>query len=319
MSNIIITGSTGFIGSNLVHYLVKSKTKNQINIFRRENSDLWRIQDIIDDVTTHIIDIHNSRNIHKKIKEIKPDIIYHCAAYGVKPHQTNISNLIRTNVIGSVNLFRACLEYNDLKRFVNLGSSFEYGSKSKPIQETDFLDPLTPYGVSKSTQTYFAKYFSRQQLPVVTLRVFTPYGKYEDSGRLVSDIMQSLILKRPLILSSPHARRDFIYIDDVLEALIKAASTPSVEGEIFNIGSGKDYSVEELFNLACDVTRTKIEIIFKKTNKREFDRARGRGYANIQKARKLGWKPKRSIKYGLLKTYNWYKQNLKLYYSRNRI
>ena len=319
MSNIIITGSTGFIGSNLTRYLVKSKAKNQINIFRRENSDLWRIQDIINDVTTHIIDIHNSRNIQKKIKEIKPDIIYHCAAYGVKPYQNSTSDLIRTNVIGSINLFRACLEYNDLKRFVNLGSSFEYGHKSKPIQETDFLDPITPYGISKATQTYFAKYFSRQKLPVVTLRVFTPYGKYEDSGRLVYDIMQSLIWKKPLTLSSPQAHRDFIYIDDVIEALIKAASSPSVEGEIFNIGSGRDYSVEELLNLACDVTKTKIEIIFKKNNTREFDRVGGRGYANIQKAKRLGWKPKCSIKDGLLKTYNWYKQNFKLYYSRNEI
>lgn len=318
MSNILITGASGFIGANLVHHL--SRTKNQINIFVREQSDLWRINDVLSKVHIHSVDLVNSKSLKKKIFEIKPDIVFHCATYGVLPYQKSISKLIKTNILGSVNLMTALTEYNNLERFVNLGSSFEYGTKLRPIKESELVEPITPYGIVKVTQTYFTKYFAYQKnLPSVTLRLFTPYGRYDEPGRLISDIMVSLVRKNKLTLFSPYAVRDFIHIDDVINAMMKAAKTPKIHGEVFNIGSGREYSVGEIVKFACEVAKTDIEIVWKNSTQREFDKAGGKGHADIKKSKMLlNWNPKHTIKEGLSKTYNWYKENLYFYNHKKR-
>jgi nucleoside-diphosphate-sugar epimerase len=198
-----------------------------------------------------------------------------------------------------------------VKRLINLGSSSEYGIKSKPMKETDMLEPITPYGITKVAQTLFAQYFSRQSsLPSVTLRLFSVYGPYEEPGRLIYDIMVALIQKNRLKLGSPLPRRDFIHVDDVIIALQKAAKTRGVEGEIFNIGGGKDYSVKDAVDIARDISETDLKVTWNvKDKKRTFDR-NTRWVANIQKAKQLlGWKPIHSFRDGLSETYRWYRDN----------
>ncbi|MGI0010799.1 MAG: NAD-dependent epimerase/dehydratase family protein [Nitrosopumilaceae archaeon] len=313
MSNILITGASGYIGSNLARRL--SKSGNKISIFVRRESNLWRLKDIISYFDTHVIDISDVDVIKQKIKRIKPDIVYHSAAYGVYPSQQNLNMIIQTNIVGSVNLMKVLAEYNDLERFINIGSSFEYGPKLKAIRETEIIEPTTPYGIAKATQTHFAQYFAFQNdLPIVTLRIFTTYGIHEEPGRLISDIMLALIRKSTLSLGSPKVRRDFIYIDDVIDALLKTAKTKKIEGEIFNIGSGREYNLEEIVNLVKAITHMDLNILWDDKKQHELDRTGMRGFAHIEKAKKiLHWKPRYSIKQGLLETYNWYRKNIDLY------
>ncbi len=315
MSNILITGATGFIGSNLARTL--SKSEDKISIFLKSQSNLWRLKDIISHFDVHVVDLSNPDMIKQKIMKIKPDIVYHCAAYGVYPFQKDLNTIIQTNVIGSANLMQVLTKYNDLKKFINIGSVFEYGPKLKPAKETDVVKPITIYGIAKVTQTHLAQYFAlANNLPTVTLRIFTTYGAYEESGRLISDIMFALIRKTPLNLACPAARRDFIYIDDVINALIKAAKTRGIEGEIFNIGGGRKFDVQEIVDLAQEVSQTNLNISLDYKKQLEFDKITGSKtvFANIEKARKvLRWKPRYSIKEGLKKTYDWYKKNIQLY------
>jgi len=313
MTTVVITGANGYIGSNLAREL--SKSGDNICIFVRKQSNLWRLRDVISKFAIEIVDVLDKKAIQQKINKIKPDIVYHCAVYGVHPFKKDLTRIIQTNIQGSVNLLQSLVEYNDLKKFINIGSVSEYGPKLKAAKENDVVNPNTVYGVAKVAQTNFTQYFTlSKKLPSVTCRIFTPYGMYEEPGRLIPDIMIALIRKKPLFISAPKAKRDFVFIEDVIKALISAERKSRMDGEIFNIGSGKEYSVEEIIDIVQRVTHTDLKISFNNRNQREYDK-RGIGcFANIEKAKKLlNWEPNYSIEEGLKKTHQWYLKNISLY------
>ena len=221
---------------------------------------------------------------------------------------------IKSMLTGTLNLLTSLHENSELERLVNLGSVSEYGPKSNSIKETEPTQPFDSYSVTKVSQTKLVEYYSHQKkLPAVTLRIFTPYGIFEEPGRLIADVMVAAVKKKSLKIFSRKAKRDFVYIDDVVSALIKASSKPGIEGEIFNIGSGNATSVEDLVNLVCKVTNVNLEVSWHDENQREHDRRDTNGFADLQKVKKIGWKPEVSLKDGLSRTYDWFLQNIKLY------
>ena len=317
MSNVLITGASGFIGANLVRDLIN--TKDQIHILIRKQSNLWRLNNIISECNVHFVDISKIEEVKNIISEIKPEIVYHCATYGVYPNQKDVSKMDQTNIIGTLNLLKALRENSELKRLVNLGSVFEYGFTSNSIKETDPTrgqrgEPFDSYSDTKVSQTRLVEHYSHQkQLPAVTLRIFTPYGIFEEPGRLISDVMVATVKKKPLEIFSRKAKRDFVHIDDVVNALIKASKKSGIDGEIFNIGSGTATSVEDLVNLVCEVTDVNLEVSWYDEKQREDDKTGTNGFADLQKVKKIDWKPEVSLKDGLSRTYNWFLENIKLY------
>ena len=311
-SKILITGATGFLGANLVKFLYNDN-KN-ISILINKNSNLWRINDIIKQIDVNNVNIKNKNKVYEKIKEIKPDYVYHLATYGVHPSQNNLDEIIKTNILGTSNILHALEKYG-IKRLVNVGSGFEYGKGKNNIKETDCLNPLTPYGITKVTQSLLVKYFSElKNIPSVTLRPFTPYGRMESKGRLISDIMISIIKNKPLNLSSMYTYRDFIFIDDVLDALKKAANVPKIEGEIFNIGSGKATSIKKIVDTSMKLVKNKPEIKWNSNKPRSMDKFQSISFSDLKKSKKLlKWEPLISLEKGLENSYFWYKKNFNLY------
>ena len=125
--------------------------------------------------------------------------------------------------------------------------------------------------------------------------------------------MVSIVKKNPIKILSRNAIRDFIYINDVIAALKKISVEPDINGEIFNVGSGYASSVEDIVNLVCKMTNTDSEVIWSAKNNRKYDKAGAKGYADMQKIEKIGWKPKTSLKDGLWKTYDWFTKNIEYY------
>lgn len=316
MTKILITGGTGFMGANLVHKL-SSSSKNQIHLLTRNSSNYWRINNIQEKLNIHKVDLLEQKKIERIVKKINPEIVFHMAVYGIRGSENDICKTVENNILGTINLFSALENSNNLKRIVNIGTQSEYGLKTnnRSCLETDPLKPITSYGIAKTAQTHFANFYFLKKLPVVTLRVFSPFGKYEDKGRLTTDIMLSLVNNTQLTISSPFITRDFIFIDDVINALIIASKKPKIDGEIFNIGSGHKYMIKEIIELSPNASQLKSNILFSETKKRPFDQMGGKGLvANINKANKiLGWKPKFSIKDGLKKSYEWFEENNYLY------
>ena len=301
MVKILITGAAGFVGANLTRKLIK--TENETNILIKETSDLWRINDIISNCNVHKIDLKKVEDVKKIVKKINPELVYHCAGHGIYPSQKDSAEIFSTNILGTFNLLAALNESNNLRRLVNLGSFFEYST-----------NPIDPYTISKITQTKLVEHFFKEKkLPVITLRLFTPYGKFDSPGRLICDLMIAIIRNKPLEIFSKYTKRDLIYIDDVITALETASQQSNIDGEIIDIGTGNETSVEEIVNMSNQLSGNDLTINWNDKKQPKIDISDESIFLGRQKMQKLNWKPFISLEVGLRKTVEWYKQNTNLY------
>jgi len=307
---VLITGATGFVGSCLTHRLIN--VSYDIHIIKREQSNIWRIKNILNRVMVHNVDLADSNSLEKLVKNIKPDIIFHTATYGGYPFQRDIKKIIESNFLVTINLINACSKI-EFDIFVNTGSSSEYGLKSKPMSETDLLEPIDDYGVAKASATLFCQAKARsERLPIVTLRLFSPYGYYEEPTRLVPSVIRSCLLGENPKVSSPDSVRDFIFIEDVIDAYMKIIETSHIGGQMFNIGYGQQHSVGDVVNKIVELTGNKVRpkwgSVPKRTNEPNI------WQADISKANNiLKWEPKYSLEEGLAKTVKWFVENMTLY------
>jgi nucleoside-diphosphate-sugar epimerase len=196
---------------------------------------------------------------------------------------------------------------------VNTGSSSEYGIKDSAIHESALLEPVTEYGVSKAAATLFCQsYAAAYSLPIVTLRLFSPYGRYEQKSRLVPSVILDVLQKINPRISSRRFVRDFIYIDDVLEAYESALSLRKPSGEIFNIGSGRQYSVGDVADGIIKILGN--EVTYETGIPQAWKNEPAFWQADIQKAKsELHWEPEYSLERGLAATVDWFKAHKGLY------
>jgi len=302
LANILVTGATGFIGTNLIYRLVDSK--DSVSILTHKKSNIKHIKNIISKLDVYEVDFTKYDTIKEKIKKIKPDIIHHLAAYGVYGNQIKNEKIINTNILGTLNLFNAISEYADVSKVVNLGSSFEYGPQLKKNKECDKTNPQTIYGISKVAQTNLAQYFyEKKKLPISSLRVFNAYGSFENQNRLIPSIILASLNHKKIDINNPNDIRDFIFVKDVIDALIKESKSKR-HGEIYNIGTSKGYSVRQIAKKISKLTKSD-NMIFHENNNHEYS---GKIIADISKSKNmLKWEPKYAIDQGLKETFEWFK------------
>lgn len=307
---ILITGASGFVGANLTRKLVQHG--HEVHIFVRKTSNIWRISDMKMMVSFHEIDICNYPQLEQVVDRIKPQIVFHLATYGGFSFQSDLSKIMEANLQGTINLITAC-EKIDFPYFINTGSSSEYGIKRLPMKESDLPEPVSNYGVAKEASTLFCQAKAkRNNFPIVTLRLFSPYGPYDDMTRLIPYTIINLIKKRQPIINSPNSVRDYIFMDDVVNAYLKFTEINNITGEIFNIGSGTQYSVQEVVMKICEIIGNGTDPIFAKKEQLTFET--NSWVANLTKVKKqLRWKPSVSLEVGLRKTIEWHKKNIHLF------
>lgn len=307
----LVTGSTGFIGACLVHKLVEIGCT--VHVVIREDSNTWRVNDIMDNLHVHIADLTNYTEINKVVKIVQPDVIYHLAAYGAYHSQTDTTKMIQTNIVGTMNLLNAC-SANGFEAFVNIGTSSEYGQKNKKIRETYLLEPNSHYSVTKSCATLFCQCEAKnKKLPINTVRLFSVYGYFEERTRLVPTIIKACLSKQDPKLLSPNSVRDFIFVEDIIDFLLKLSANSKISGEIFNVGSGRQHTVRNIVEETIKQTKSHIQPVWGAAEPRPTIEPKA-WVADISKAKKmLGWRPKNSLKQGLGKTIKWFEKNINYY------
>ncbi len=224
-----------------------------------------------------------------------------------------MEKIIRVNIEGTKNLLEASRDI-PYKCFINTGSSSEYGYKNNPMKETDSCNPVSYYAATKLASTNICKIFAEiNNKPIVTLRLFSVFGPYEEPSRFIPTIMKSLIRGEKIKITSGNQRRDFVYIDDVSDAYLQALTLGrKIKGEVCNIGTGEEYSNDKIVKNLFYVTKNKTEIKKGEYPKRTWDTPHWK--ADVLHAKKiLGWKSKYTLDMGLTKTYSWFLKNLHFY------
>lgn len=279
----LVTGATGFVGANLVRALLQ--LSHEVFIIARESSDDWRISHIQDSLTIHYCDLTDRDGVFDLVAIIRPDIIFHAAAYGGFPIQLNKNMMIDANLIGAMNLLDAAVKY-DVQQFINTGSSSEYGIKHKPMKENDICEPIHFYGVTKLAATHYCTMIGKTlHYPVCTLRLFSPYGEFEDSSRLYPSIKNALANGKRPRLSQPDSVRDFIPIQKVCEIYLKILDAKYTPGDIINVGSGRQQSLREFHSKIARSMGINLEPIWGEAPPRSFEPERWE--ADISKLKSL--------------------------------
>jgi len=315
---ILITGVAGFIGSNLAQRLLSVNYKSSIvnrgknnathdSRFTTRDLRIIGIDNLAYGVKEQIPDGVEFYQLDIRSKEIYPlfeggvDYVFHLAAKNcIADCQNDPIETADINVSGTVNVFEAAKRAGVKKVIYAESSAIYEGTRVFPTPESE-VRPKSFYAVSKLASMYFAKAFLRfYNLRFTGLRYFNVYGPRQDYRRTIPPVMSAFIIKLlkgepPIIYGDGSKRRDFIHVDDVNDFHLLCMNDPKTDGKVFNIGSGKNYSVNEIYKLISEIVGVRIPPIYKPDLPGEAEIT----LADISEAKKLGWKPKVDIKKGL--------------------
>lgn len=308
--SVFLTGATGFVGANLAIRLLEQG--EEVHILARPSSRLWRLKDVPKSLHVHDADLLNADALAALLETIRPESVFHLAAYGAYAHQNEARNILETTIMGTLNLLQASKKAG-VGMVINTGSSSEYGTKDHRMKEDERIEPNSYYAVGKSGQTLLCQQFAREEkLPVITLRLFSVYGPFEEPSRLVPTLIQKALSGADLPLARPETARDFIYVDDVVNAYLKAAQHPELSGEVFNIGTGKQSTLEDIVGNVLKITGSASKPLWGAYPSRPFDTSVW--IADVQKSSDLlGFQASTTLEAGLGKHIEWFKAHQEAY------
>lgn len=308
---ILIVGVSGFIGAKLYFSLsnirddVFACSKNPLNCWRLINHHSPKIMNV---------DITDFETLKGAINTIRPMTVFNLAAYGAYARQSDTDRIHQTNYIGTLNLLRA-LSDTGCSAFVQAGTSSEYGLNSKFTDENGELIPNSDYAVSKAGAGYIVKYYGRiLNFPCVNLRLYSIFGPWEEKDRLIPTLIASGLKGQYPNFVDKSIARDFVYIDDCNEAIVKAALTAckTNPGISINIASGIKTTMEDVSRTARRIFNISGEPEFGSMVNRKWDITEW--YGNPQLAEKLmGWKCRTSFEDGLKINLEWERQTADLF------
>ena len=305
---VLVTGGAGFIGSHLVDALLSNGCQ-VIVLDDLSTGRLSNLKHIKDKISFYKGDIRDRETLDTAVKDC--EVIFHQAAVVSVPQTVEDPvGSAMVNEIGTLSVLESARN-NNVKRVVLASSCAVYGDDSElPKNENMIPKPLSPYAVQKLTGEYYARiYNDLYGLETVCLRYFNVYGPRQDPSSpysgVISIFMSKAVSKEaPAIYGNGNQYRDFVFVDDVVNANLLAAIAEDASGEVFNIGTGKYVAIEKLWKMTCDLCSLNIKPEYKPPRSGDIVES----VANIDHAKTvLGFKPEYSFEKGLEITLNWYK------------
>jgi len=316
--NILVTGGAGAIGSNLIIALSKL-VGSQGKIIVLDNLSAIKYPDSFNvtplpNIMFVLGDVRNDVDLKRVFRE-EPQIVFHLAAFFANQNSVDYPETsAEVDVIGHIKV----LEYSRLakvERFIYASSGCAiYGSYPKLPLKEDFISMklTTPYQINKMTgEMYCNFYYHHYELPIVNCRFFNSYGPGEVPGQyrnVIPNFIYWAMKGNPLpITGTGEETRDFTYVLDLVQGLIKAGYYETAIGENFNLAAGREVSIKDVANLVLKVTGNKAGLVFKQ--RRKWD-TKPRLLASIEKAQSLiGYKPIVEFEEGFKTNVEWFQDN----------
>lgn len=296
--NFLVTGGCGFIGTNLARALYAAG--HHVRILDREpkNKSIYGVVQV---------DIRD-KLVYKLCEGI--DVIIHLAAEtGVQPSVDNPRKDMEVNVGGTLNLLEAA-KLQGVKRFIFASSGTVLGDQDPPFNEDMITRPTSPYGASKlAGEAYCNAFYHSYGLETVVLRFSNIYGPYawHKSNLFVEFIRAALQGKSLYIYGDGYQTRDFLYVKDLVEAIILASTVPDIGGQVFQIASGIETSIMDMVAMMNSISTVYANLEVEYTHELPRLGEVKRSYADISRARyTLRYKPRYDFMHGMTETFKWY-------------
>lgn len=312
MERVLVTGGAGFIGSNLVEELVEEGNEVVVldDLFLGDESNLSEVEEEIEFIHGSVLD---EEALDEAMQGV--DTVFHLAARSSSPmHKENPAEGARVNVEGFVRTVERAKE-EEVEKIVYASTSSMYGSVEPPHSEDQKPTPANLYTASKMGREKYAEAYSyNNEIETTGLRFFSVFGPHEKAKGKFANVVTQFLWKmmddeQPVIWGDGSQERDFVYVEDVVDAVIKASKRKdSLDGEVFNVGRGDPVTFNEVVEKLNDVLGKDIEAEHVENPREKYVRQHR---AENSKARDLlGWEPQHSFEEGLEKTVEYYRRNL---------
>jgi NAD dependent epimerase/dehydratase len=311
---ILVTGAGGFIGSHLVEALVKQGAGLRAFVRYNSRGELGLLEKLPDEIKGTITiftgDLKDPEAVRQATKGC--ELVFHLGSLISIPYSyVNPMDFVQTNILGTANLLNACLEAN-VEKVVHTSTSEVYGTAAyHPMDEKHPLQAQSPYAATKIAADKLAESYCRSfDLPVAIARPFNAYGPRQSARAVIPTIILQALKGDQVMLGSLHPTRDFTYVAETVEGLIRVARLPESVGEVINIGSGEEISIGDLAQLILSMMGKNAEIsrddVRVRPKKSEVDRLI---CDNAKGGELLGWKPEIKLKEGLIRTIEWFRSH----------
>lgn len=308
-NKVVVSGGSGFIGSHLVRRLLNEGAEVGVivrygNVVKNERlSWCW------DRIRVIEADLRN-RGALEAVRRFEPEIVFHLAAYNhVGQSFTQVEECFDVNAKGTANLFDVC---EGASRFVYISSSEVYGhQQSIPFVECMKPRPLSPYAITKYAGELYCRMKQRIENNgrTVILRPFNAYGPYQSSKAIVPELILNCLRGLPIECTKGEQTREFNFVEDLVDGFILAATLTKASPGPINLAAGEEIAIRDLVQLIAQLTESKSELRIGALPDRPTEIWRMRG-DNARAKEWLGWEPRTSIKQGLRKTVEWFREYL---------
>jgi UDP-glucose 4-epimerase len=308
---IVVTGGAGFVGSNIVRRLLKEGARVVVldDFYTGAMENLPADDPGIEVIRGTVTDYEMVRDVVKGAA-----VVFHEAARNIIVSTRNPREDYEVNIGGTLNVLLAARE-TGVPRTVYASSASVYGNpRYLPINEDDATNMLSPYAVSKfAGENYCKAFYESYGLSVAAVRYSNVYGLAQRPdnpycGVIAKFFESAMTNEPPRIHGDGEQTRDFTYIDDVVEATLLAGISSKAEGQVYNVGTGRETTINQLARMIIRITGATVEPAY--IDRRDIDNIRRR-VVNIEKIRReLRWVPSVIIEEGLRRTYQWLKENI---------
>lgn len=295
-ASVLVTGAGGFIGRHVCSALLRHGM-SVVGLTRRPASGAW---------VQHVADLGDAAAIRELLAWARPDFVVHLAASKSKVvDAAGFRSSYDANLGGTLNLVEACVAASSISRFVHVGSCEEYGNAPVPFTESVREAPLTAYGVSKLAVAHLLQAFAANTgFPVTLLRPTLVYGPGQDGEMFVPAMIDALLHGREFKMSQGRQTRDYVYVDDVVRAIVLAIHADVAAGSIINIASGVPVAMRDIAGIIARFAGPQATGLLSLGTRDVRAGEAAQYWANMERAATLlRWSPQVSLEEGIARTW----------------